>query len=89
MTDQNINQSTEAAQAVLSENAENFYRQYIANSGGLIVWITDSEESETYKAAEDLRDAGIVSIEIGQVLDANGNKVGDRFGVSKRKSSLS
>jgi hypothetical protein len=84
MTDQNINQSTETAQAVLSKNAENFYRQYIANSGGLIVWITDSEESETYKAAEELRDAEIISIEIGQVFDADGNKIGDRFGVSAK-----
>jgi hypothetical protein len=70
---------------IYSENAKNFYRQYLANSGSLIVWIACSEESEMYKAAKELRDTGVISIEVGQVVDADNVKICNRLGIVKRK----
>jgi hypothetical protein len=47
--------------------------------------VTCLRESETYKAIEELRDGGIITVEVGQVVDAIGNKLSDCFGVTKLK----
>ena len=48
--------------------------------------VTCLRESETYEAIEELRDGGIIAVEVGQVVDAAGNKVSDCFGITKLKN---
>jgi hypothetical protein len=66
-----------------SENAKHFYQQYAAKlSTTFIMWVQCAKGSDTHKAIEELRDAGIISVEDGQVVDDNGDKVADLFGIS-------
>jgi hypothetical protein len=65
-----------------SENAKNFISAYGSRMrAGLTMQIQCSKESETYKAIEELRDTGLISFEVGQVLDDSGNKICDLFGI--------
>ena len=78
----------ESAAMKISKNARNFYELYVANCVNQKMWIACSTDSEAYKAIEELRNAGIISIEIGQVIDLHENKVDDHYGITKIKDFM-
>jgi hypothetical protein len=61
-----------------SENAKAYYRRHIATLHPHFEMMVDcTKDSDTYKAIEEIRDAGLISVEDGQVVDDNGNKLRD------------
>jgi hypothetical protein len=61
-----------------SENAKNFYTHRIATLRPQFkMQVECMKDSDTYKAIEELCDGGLISIEGGQVVDNDGNKLAD------------